>query len=267
MGLGRNATSREVKKIVTQTFVTTETIWNPAPTPKQCDGFPRVTSAGESTITKVTPVTKAERFMDNIPEPSSLPAFMYGPYIKPVPVCEIQPKDCSGQWNLVQNEFLNWSVKVGDINPQPDHTNPTCMFKGTELESICHPSDILNKTVNLNEWLDFRQFSHDRGFLGGCPQFESFCGHGMGVMGGTKDYDKFDRNCIVDSDRFVLVYFHTPGNASRDLCANGGYGDDIVISSENPSVTKTATLDQIVFPNREVRDGGMVFQRSLKRLV
>jgi hypothetical protein len=58
--------------------------------------------------------------------------------------------------------------------------------------------------------------------------------------------------CSVETDQFVLIYFPTISNASRDICANDGWGENVpeVALNHNHTVTKTATLDQIVFESR-----------------
>jgi hypothetical protein len=58
------------------------------------------------------------------------------------------------------------------------------------------------------------------------------------------------RDCSVEANGFVLIYFPTTSNVSRDFCANDGWGEDIHEAAPNRTVTKTATLDQIIFESR-----------------
>jgi hypothetical protein len=54
----------------------------------------------------------------------------------------------------------------------------------------------------------------------------------------------------VTASRFALIYFRPEQTSSRGLCANEGWGDAIKTVGNNFTITKTATLNQIVFQNR-----------------
>lgn len=260
-----------------ETRISTITNWKPAPTPQQCDGVPRFTSHGEIETKLLIP--RSYFAGDNTTgTPAELPnPWSWSVFVEDMPLypsCEIHPEDCPRQFDLFQEDFATWTKLLSDINPHPSDTNPTCIdpMRGKEvpgLEKSCYTEDMLKEKVDINAWIALRQYQKTRGFLGDCQtqQFKEMCVREPQLwMNATYDrpkkangsyaWPRIDKriasqdSCRVTANRFALIYFRPKQTSSRDLCANSGWGNDMATAGDNLTVTKTATLDQIVFQRR-----------------
>lgn len=131
-----------------------------------------------------------------------------------------------------------------------------------------------NKTLDINDWMAVREYPSRRRFFGGCPQFEDMCLKGKGRhindrwWWPKRIYPDDPSKCVVQGDPFALIYFRPSLTTPRDLCANGGWGDDLQLPTKTvpkDTVTKTATFDSVIFPrhsefkSKSLRSGLVLF--------
>lgn len=257
--------------LISRTDQTTITSWTTISMPPQCDGHPRVIteSVGESVSTTVR--MEHQNFVLNLNTNSSRIIKQinnaYDSPLPPYPACEIAPLHCQSQWSSFQHAFSNWSTTFAEVYGDPLFLNPLCgeAWGGLPPEmNPCFGSEVGNRTLDINDWIGMRQYASQRGFLGGCPQFEDMCLQGRG----NYMYDRWwwpkrtfpddPSKCVVQGDRFALIFFRPSQVTSRDLCANNGWGGEFRSPNTSLSfdmVTKTATLDSIVFPRRSQWNG------------
>jgi hypothetical protein len=267
----------------TYTELTTITSWTTISKPTRCDGNPRVVvnSAGEN----ISAVSKTE-LQDIIFNPNTSSSRVarfrdqaYDLPLPPFPACEITPLDCQTQWNLLQSAFSNWSTTFAEVFMDPLMLFPTCQETISHLDlppekDGCFGEEFANRTLDINAWMGLREYSSRRGFLSGCPQFEDMCLQGVGRYmydrwwWPKRVYPDDPAKCVVQGDRFALIHFRPPRVMARDLCGNEGWGANIPLEtniSATDMVTKTATLDSVVFPRRDMYSGKDSYRGSISR--
>jgi hypothetical protein len=199
----------------------------------------------------------------------------------PRPSCGIRSADCPEQWRLFRDYFANWTTTIDQIDRYVWAKNLVC-----EGGDGCPPpTNHLDRIrIDFDLFLAWRGYGDldsqtqtflEHSFLDGCsPILQNQCLARSGfsqvenlmynVSMSTEVPDpqsihtllpitsiaEIDRGCFVEANQFVLIYFPTMSNVSRDVCANDGWGEHVPEVAFNQTVTKTATLDKIVFESR-----------------
>lgn len=201
----------------------------------------------------------------------------------PRPACHIRNDDCPNQWRLFRDHFSNWTTTLDHINPHVPFTGTPC--EGGEgcaalndhLDTVRIDFDLFLAWRGSNAYKDHDDrvvFEHS--FLEGCsPVLQNKClaqsgasqvdalwlpmtdevfsgknSHGVNTLIPMTTILEKDRRCVVEADQFVLIYFPTNSNISRDVCADDGWGENVLVMAPNRTATRTATLDEIVFASR-----------------